>query len=164
MSPTLRAVLLSLILAARVYAGDPAPAAEQPAAVQPVTVQPDADTAEEPAVVEWRDPFWPVGYKLKPVKPVATVKTTGPDQGPGQTISVNAPDWKGAFKKLQIKGTSVFFDRELRKRKYQALIGNRFMVDGDKIDVVHENQIYTFEVDHVTDKNVEMNKIKVRPQ
>lgn len=158
MNPAWRVILSSvMVVAVQVYAADPE-----------TTVEPAAPAAAEDSVTaEWRDPFWPVGYRPKAAKPVVTVKGTninlggdpGDDHGPASTI-----DWKGAFKKLQIKGTSRFTDRDTRKRKYQVLVNGRFLVEGDIIPVVHENQVYTFEVGHVTDKNVEMKKVGVRPQ
>lgn len=147
----------AMLLVARVYAADPEPAAE------PVVAE--TIVAEEPVAADWRDPFWPVGYKPREAKTTAAVK----DPATGQSATPVQPppgtvDWKVAFKQVRIKGTTGYTDRETGKRKYQALVNGRFLVEGDKFDVVHDYQVYTFEVGHVTDKNVEINKVSVRPQ
>jgi len=145
----------------QVLAADLVPPAGSVAATGQVVVNDEPD-ATAPVL---RDPFLPVGYVRKsPKGSVPTVKAAsgGPVLPP--SVAPGVADWSGARKKLKISGTSRYHDKMSGQMKFNAVVNNKFLNEGDTIDIVHEGMIYRFVVGRGADKSFEMNRVNVRPR
>lgn len=102
-----------------------------------------------------RDPFWPVGYFPRPKTetPATNVVIYTP------TPAVEPPvvtDWEGARRQLTIRGFSHIGD------KYQAVINDRVVEEGDIVSVRLAGRLYRWKVVAIGPDRVKLDKLEVR--
>ena len=100
--------------------------------------------------VEFRDPFWPVGYspaKEEPPKPKTVetakpvVKETKPEQPPPPPEP--EPDWPAAMRLLRISGYAESGGQR------SCVINGRTVSEAEKISIVHNGFRYTWRIDRI---------------
>ena len=100
--------------------------------------------------VEFRDPFWPVGYspakeeppkpqKVEPVKPVAQEKKPEAPPPPPEP----EPDWRAAMRLLRISGYAESGGRRT------CDINGQTVSESEKISIVHDGFRYTWRLDRI---------------
>ncbi|MBQ6926126.1 MAG: hypothetical protein IJQ73_15935 [Kiritimatiellae bacterium] len=100
--------------------------------------------------VEFRDPFWPVGYspakeeppkpqKVEPVKPVAQEKKPEAPPPPPEP----EPDWRAAMRLLRISGYAESGGRRT------CVINGQTVSESEKISIVHDGFRYTWRLDQI---------------
>lgn len=93
---------------------------------------------------EWRDPFWPVGYRPKsetpPPPPV--VAPSIPDVAPPPPPPPPKPvaNWEAARKLLIITG---YAEKDGKKR---CILNGRLLQEGDLVSVLHASMRYTWRI------------------
>ena len=100
--------------------------------------------------VEFRDPFWPVGYspakeeppkpqKVEPVKPVVQEKKPEAPPPPPEP----EPDWRAAMRLLRISGYAESGGRRT------CVINGQTVSESEKISIVHDGFRYTWRLDRI---------------
>ena len=101
--------------------------------------------------VEFRDPFWPVGYspakdepppppkKVEAPKPVVEKKK--PEEPPPPPEP--EPDWRAAMRQLRISGYAESGDTRT------CVINGKTVSEGEKIAIVHDGFRYTWSLDSI---------------
>ena len=100
--------------------------------------------------VEFRDPFWPVGYspakeeppkpqKVEPVKPVVQEKKPEAPPPPPDP----EPDWRAAMRLLRISGYAESGGRRT------CVINGQTVSESEKISIVHDGFRYTWRLDRI---------------
>ena len=103
--------------------------------------------------LEFRDPFWPVGYrpakdepppppppkKVEEVKPAAEKKEPEPPPPPPEP----EPDWRAALRQLRISGYAESGDTRT------CVINGKTVSEGEKISIVYDGFRYTWSLDSI---------------
>ena len=107
--------------------------------------------------VEFRDPFWPVGYspakeepppppKVEAPKPV--VQEVKPEEPPPPPEP--EPDWRAAMRLLRISGYAESGGRRT------CVINGKTVTETEKISIVHEGFRYTWRLDQIAPQKSQM--------
>ena len=113
--------------------------------------------------VRVRDPFWPVGYV--PRKPVRTPPAVASQNNAKVLIpeASRQPMWEEARKLLDIRGISLIgHDKQSGHSKYLAMVGGKFVEDGDIVSVILDGLVYRWKVAGISEDGVSLRKIDAR--
>ena len=104
-----------------------------------------AEDGTNTAATQWRDPFWPVGYRPAPdlVRAAAAAVTVSPVQS----------RWQEARKRLKIQGLT--HDRS----RYMAVINGRMVETGDRVGVEMDGVRYRWRVQEITAQGVTLENV-----
>ena len=115
--------------------------------------------------VEFRDPFWPVGYspaKEEPPPPpspqkIAEVKPAAPENKPDAppAPAEPEPDWRAAMRLLRISGYAESGGRRT------CVINGRTVSETEKVSIVHDGFRYTWRLDVIAPQKSQMRFTRV---
>jgi hypothetical protein len=104
-----------------------------------------------------RDPFWPLGYEgvvvVKPVKDSTAPKISNQDV-PARKRVVSADDWTAARKLVQLTGFASAGGRQV------AFMNNKSYRHGDKLTFVNDGILFTWRVDILGERNVNLVQVE----
>ncbi len=102
---------------------------------------------------EFRDPFWPVGYKPAkeaPPPPRAVEATPEATKPAAPPPAESEPAWKAAIRLLRISGYAE------GNSSRSCVINGRTVSESEKISIVHEGFRYTWRIDRIAPQKSQM--------
>jgi len=103
-----------------------------------------------------RDPFWPLGYEgvaVKPVKDNTAPKVSNPDV-PVRKRVVSDDDWAAARKLVKMTGFASAGGRQI------AFINGKSYRHGDKLTITNDGILFTWRVDILGERNVDLVQVE----
>jgi hypothetical protein len=103
-----------------------------------------------------RDPFWPLGYEgvvVKPVKDNTAPKVSNPDV-PARKRVVSDDDWAAARKLVKLTGFASAGGRQI------AFMNGKSYRHGDKLTFTNDGILFTWRVDILGERNVDLVQVE----
>ena len=104
-----------------------------------------------------RDPFWPLGYEgvvaVKPVKDNTAPKVSNPDV-PARKRVVSDDDWAAARKLVKMTGFASAGGRQI------AFMNGKSYRHGDKLTITNDGILFTWRVDILGERNVNLVQVE----
>jgi hypothetical protein len=104
-----------------------------------------------------RDPFWPLGYEgvieVKPVGNQSPPKALNPEVTPRKRV-VTEDDWTAARKRVQMTGFASAGGRQI------AFMNGKSYRHGDKLTFTNDGILFTWRVDILGERNVNLVQVE----
>lgn len=119
----------------------------------PAETGPHTDLLRPPLTPVTRDPFWPVGYRPKPVLTDAQEMDTPLLDEPQDT---RPPAWEDASKRLAVTG--IMRDTQ---GGFVGIVNGALVVEGDEVAVTIEGRMYRFLVRTINEQGISFTRASV---